>query len=50
MVLAQARPGPVMEALAAIYEIQDSRMYNQIEDDYPASQRARRFCKSAHTE
>jgi hypothetical protein len=39
-----------MGAVAAIYQIQDSRMHNQIEDDYPASQRARRFCKSAHTE
>jgi len=32
-VLAQAKPGSVMEAMDALYEIQDSLMYNQIEDE-----------------
>ena len=33
VVLAQAKPGSVMEAMDALYEIQDSLMYNQIEDE-----------------
>src|SRR5438132_5158365 len=33
-VLAQAKPASVMEAMDALYEIQDSLMYNQIEDEY----------------
>src|SRR2546425_773593 len=32
-VLAQAKPASVMEAMDALYEIQDSLMYNQIEDE-----------------
>ena len=32
-VLAQVKPGSVMEAMDALYEIQDSLMYNQIEDE-----------------
>src|SRR3979490_2203121 len=31
--LAQAKPASVMEAMDALYEIQDSLMYNQIEDE-----------------
>jgi hypothetical protein len=29
----QAKPGSVMEAMDALYEIQDSLMFNQIEDE-----------------
>src|SRR5207302_1938742 len=32
-VLAQTKPASVMEAMDALYEIQDSLMYNQIEDE-----------------
>src|ERR1041385_2048259 len=32
-VLAQTKPAAVMEAMDALYEIQDSLMYNQIEDE-----------------
>ena len=33
VVSAQPRPASVMEAMDALYEIQDSLMYNQIEDE-----------------
>src|SRR5260370_41575916 len=39
-VLAQAKPASVLDAMDALYEIQDSLMYNQIEDEEerPSSQ------------